>query len=89
VFDWDDGNERHVREHGVDPDECEEALLDPRRLALAARRPSAEQRGVVLGATESGRILFVVFTKRGSAVRVVTARNANARQKRRYRTGGR
>ncbi len=89
MLDWDDGDERHIREHGVEPDECEEALLDPRRLAVAAHRVEGEQRGVALGATESGRILFVVFTRRGGAVRVVTARDADVRQKRRYRTGGR
>ena len=41
-----------------------------------------ERRWAVLGATEAGRILFVVFTQRSRLVRVITARDA---RKRRYR----
>lgn len=35
--------------------------------------------------TGAGRLLFVVFTHRGELVRVVTARDANVQEKRRYR----
>jgi hypothetical protein len=32
MFDWDDANIRHIAAHGVEPEEAEEALTDPRRV---------------------------------------------------------
>ena len=46
---------------------------------------AGEARGAVIGATDAGRILFVVFTRRRSTVRVITARDATPAEKRRYR----
>lgn len=88
LFDWDEHNERHVREHGVEPAEAEEALADPDRLGTAAYRIARERRWAYLGAIEPGRILFVVYTHRARRIRVVTAREATDREKRRYRKGG-
>ena len=31
-FDWDDGNIDHIAEHGVTPEEAEQALVDRRRV---------------------------------------------------------
>jgi uncharacterized DUF497 family protein len=88
-FDWDEGNERHVLDHGVDPMEVEEALLDPERLRADARNVPEERRLAFIGATEEGRILLVIYTKRGEKVRPITARDASDEQKRRYRRGRR
>ena len=85
TFDWDDDNVGHIGEHGVEPEEAEDALLDPRRLSTAARRVTGERRFAAIGATEEGRILLVVFTVRHGMVRVVTAHDASSRDKRRYR----
>jgi uncharacterized DUF497 family protein len=71
--------------HGVRP---EEALTDPRRLVLRIRSQRGEERWAALGATEAGRILFVVFTRRRGRVRVITARDATPEEKRRYRKRG-
>jgi uncharacterized DUF497 family protein len=87
-FDWDDANRQHVQMHGVEPAEAEDALLDPRRIGVQAYRIRRERRWAVLGATEESRILFVVFTRRRSTPRVITARDATLREKRRYRQGG-
>ncbi len=85
AFDWNDANREHVRDHRVEPEEAEDGLLDPARIGVPAYRVGREQRWAALGATEDGRLLFVVFTLRRSKVRVVTARDANPREKRRYR----
>ncbi|MBI4492711.1 MAG: BrnT family toxin [Chloroflexi bacterium] len=85
MFDWDEGNLRHVAEHGVSPEEAQEALLDPRRVPAPAYRVCGEHRRAVLGATLAGRVLFVVFTHRTGQRRVVTARDATARERGRYR----
>ena len=85
MFDWDDGNVDHLARHGVTPEEAEEALLDPARIGVPAYSVEGEVRRAALGATEDGRVLFVVFTRRGRKVRIVTGRDATSREKRRYR----
>ncbi len=32
MFDWDEHNREHVQEHGVDPGQVEQALIDPDRI---------------------------------------------------------
>lgn len=85
MFEWDEDNIEHVARHRVEPWEAEDALLDPGRLGTPAYRVGRETRRAALGATESGRILFVVFTSRERRVRVITARDAETKEKRRYR----
>ncbi|HUX87513.1 MAG TPA: BrnT family toxin [Chloroflexota bacterium] len=88
MFDWDDGNVDHVRDHGIEPEEAEEALLDPRALGVGVYNVRGEQRQGALGSTENGRILFVVFTERHRQPRVITARDATTTEKRRYHRRG-
>lgn len=85
MFDWDDSNVDHLARHGVTPDEAEEALLDPKRIGASAYNTMTERRSAVIGATEDGRVLFVVFTRREGDVRVIAARDAISAEKRRYR----
>lgn len=88
-FDWDEANEDHISAHGVTPVEVEEALLDPEGLRADARATLGERRFAFLGATEEGRILFVVYAERDGRVRPITARDASVAQKRRYGQGRR
>jgi uncharacterized DUF497 family protein len=85
VFDWDDDNIDHIRRHGVDPEEAEEAVTDPRRIGTPAYSTSRESRFAVFGTTEAGRLLFVVFTRRRLLIRVITARDAAPNEKRQHR----
>jgi uncharacterized DUF497 family protein len=87
-FDWDSHNEDHVLRHGVAPWEAEDALLDPRRSRVETTHGGPERRWAILGTTAAGRLLVVVFTRRGSSIRVVTARHATHREARRYRRRG-
>jgi uncharacterized DUF497 family protein len=84
-FDWDEDNENHVLDHDVDPAEVEEAMLDPLRVVVHVYSIPGERRRGVVGATDAGRILFVVYTMRGDKVRPVTARDAERPDRRRYR----
>lgn len=84
-FEWDEANLGHVARHGVEPWEAEEAVIDPDRVGASARKTSGERRFAVVGATGSGRMLFVVFTQRGERLRVITARDVDDGEKRRYR----
>ncbi len=85
-FEWNQANRSHVRQHLVEPAEAEDALLDRARVGARAYRVRGEQRWFSLGATEDGRVLFVVFTRRRSKIRIITARDATPREKRRYRS---
>jgi uncharacterized protein len=84
VFDWDDGNLDHLG-HGVSPDEAEEVIVDPRRIGTGAYNVDNERRWALIGATEGGRILYVVYTRRSGRIRIITAWDADAADRRRYR----
>ena len=86
TFEWDDGNVYKVWNHEIDEDEVEEAFADPARLQTAARNRPGERRWALIGATEQGRVIFVVYTRpRAGRIRVVTAYEAGEREHRRYR----
>jgi uncharacterized DUF497 family protein len=76
-----------VRQKGFEPDEVEDAFLDPRRLGAPTYNDGSEKRSGCLGATGS-RILFLVSTRRNGKVRIITIRDASPAEKRRYRTRG-
>jgi uncharacterized protein len=80
LFDWDDANVAHIAEHGVVPEEAEEVLLgDP--LDVGFDVVHSEERWTYLGETSIGRIVNVVITLRGEKIRVVTAYEAERKDK--------
>jgi uncharacterized DUF497 family protein len=84
-FEWDEGNLEHfVNNHGVLPEEAQEAVLDPRRIGTDAYNSKTERRWAVIGATEAGRVLFVVFTRRSGRIRIISAWDADESDRRRY-----
>jgi uncharacterized DUF497 family protein len=85
AFDWDEASEEHIALHGVTPEEAEEALTDTHRVGAPAYNTPNERRQAALGATLDGRVLYVVYTLRRGAVRVVTARDVIPAERRRYR----
>lgn len=84
-FDWDEWNLDHIAHHAVMADEAEEAYNDPRKRGWPAYNTPTEQRWAVLGATAAGRLLYLVYTRREHAVRIITARDADIAEARRYR----
>lgn len=82
---WDLAKARlNTRKHGVQFADAVAVLEDER--ALTTRDPSSleEQRWVTLGLNALGRVLVVVYTWRGERVRLISARKATARERRRY-----
>ncbi len=72
VFDWDEGNSKHIAEHGIMPKEAEQVVInDP--IDLTFQVIGEEERTLQVGQTDKGRILIVVTTWRDHKVRVVTA----------------
>jgi uncharacterized protein len=88
MFDWDEANSQHLLRHGIEPGEAEEALLDPAGIGSSAHRLRGERRWAVLAATESVRVLVVIYTRRGEVIRVITAIDADPAERRRYRRRG-
>ncbi len=59
-------------------------FLDPRRLdSKDTRRDYDEERRLALGKIE-GRLFAVAYTPRGTVIRLISARKANEREKRKY-----
>jgi len=83
VFDWDEANEGHIWDrHGVSASEAEDILLSPDRTGYSSRVEGSERRHLVVGSTSAGRVLAVVYVWRGARIRVVSAREPSARERR-------
>lgn len=83
-FQWDAGNDRKNEEkHAVSMQECEEVFFEEEKLMSHDLKHShSESRHVLLGRTQSGRLLFIVFTIRNyHFIRVISARDVNKREK--------
>ena len=80
-FDWDKGNTKKNQKHNVADKEAEEVFFDENKFIYKDKLHSKhEERFVVLGMTEKDRLLYVVFTKRGKKVRIISARNINKKE---------
>jgi uncharacterized DUF497 family protein len=69
------------RKHGIDFDEAIEVFYGTSLLRRSDR--NAEERWLAIGETE-GRIVAVVFTWRGDALRIISARRARRNEQRAY-----
>ena len=85
-FEWDTHNSDKIRaKHGVTPVECEQVFFNlPVIVADDAKHSESENRFYVLGQTDSGRLLFLVFTIRKDKARVISARDMNKKEKKVY-----
>ena len=84
-FEWDDDKSDACFVHrGFDFAYALRAFLDDDRIVGRDRRwDYGEDRYRLLGAIE-GRVFVVIYTIRGSAIRIISARKANAREIREY-----
>ena len=85
-FEWDEGNTGHLARHGISPVEAEDAILDPHALMVEIQT-GGEERVKAVGLTTGGRIVVVVFTLRGEAIRPITAYEAPIRIQQTYLRG--
>ena len=85
-FEWDAGNAlKVVDRHDIEPGECEQAFFSQPFLIDADEKHSQqERRWRALGTTLAARYLYIVFTLRGSRIRVVAAREMNRKERRVY-----
>jgi len=85
-FQWDEANsEKNLKTHGVAPAEIEEVFLNqPILVSDDPRHSQGEDRHFALGRSDLGRELAVVFTIRGTLIRVISARAMSRRERTLY-----
>jgi len=85
-FEWDERKaERNLRVHGVSFAEAATVFDDPLFLTFADSDHSQhEQRYIIMGESNKGRLLVVAYTTRGSITRLISAREATRGEKRHY-----
>jgi len=84
-YEWDERKARqNIAKHGVPFEYAARVFLAWRRLdAEDARRDYGEERRLTLGKIE-GRLYAVAYTARGGIIRLISARKANERERRKY-----
>jgi len=86
MFEWDRNNLRKVQAHRIKKEEAEQALMnDP--IPVHEQDAEGERRFVYYGETDRGRLLAVIVTERKNNIRVVTAYDLDAGQRRNYFEG--
>jgi uncharacterized DUF497 family protein len=85
-FEWDgDKAAANVKKHRVSFDEAVTVFYDP--LAATFEDPDHsdhENRLVTVGYSVRGRLLVVCHAERGAAIRLISARRATTRERRRH-----
>ena len=89
-FEWDPEKARaNLAKHGISFEEAMQAFLDPLSVTiLDPNHSEGEDRFVLLGQSAGGRLLVVVHTDRGDAIRLISARRATRREHRAYEQEG-
>lgn len=85
-FEWDEWNiGKSYKKHGIRPSEAEEVFLDEEILILEdIEHSKQEKRFEAIGKVIEGRILFLAFTLRRDKIRIISARAANQKERRKY-----
>jgi len=84
ILEWDPQKESsNLKKHGVSFIEAVTALEDELALTVEDDHPH-ERRFITIGRGETGRVLVVVYTHRGAAIRIISARKTTAREQKAY-----
>ena len=85
-FEWDEEKAKvNFKKHRVGFDEATTIFTDPSSITIHDPDHSAgEQRYIDIGASGKGRVLVVIYTERGSNIRIIGCRKATASEWRLY-----
>ena len=85
-FDWDKGNSlKNWERHQVTQGECEQIFFnEPIIVSDDLKHSEVERRWFLLGKTDAGRMLFLVFTIRKNRIRIISARDMNRKERNIY-----
>jgi hypothetical protein len=83
-FDWDEEKNRsNIEKHGIDFREAQDVFLSPRLSVEDTRQDYGEKRIITIGSVGTS-VCVVVFTRREETTRIISARKANERERKRY-----
>jgi uncharacterized DUF497 family protein len=74
----------NLKKHGIDFADAVTILEDERAITISEDY-SDEERFITIGMDSFGRILVVVYTWRGTRIRIISARKATAKEIRQYK----
>jgi len=85
-FQWDEGNiNKNLNKHNVENWECEQVFFNEPLIILDdPKHSNAEKRWAAFGKTDGGTLLTVIFTKRDSLIRIISARTMNRKERNFY-----
>jgi uncharacterized DUF497 family protein len=89
TYEWDTAKAAaNVRKHGVSFEEAASVFLDPAAITfLDPDHSQEEDRGITIGRSGRGRILFVAHTEREDRLRIISARRATRQEQEQYEEG--
>ena len=85
-FEWDPRKAAdNLRNHGVSFDEAATVFTRPAvRVTYDYAHSAREDRWKIIGVSDELRLLAVIYTRRGDAIRIISARGATSRERREY-----
>ena len=94
-FEWDPAKaSSNLRKHGIDFGQAATVFEDPLSMSMPDEEASGtEERWVTMGQTQNGRLPVAAHTwrrrdeDRAAAIRIISARPAQPRERRRYEEG--
>lgn len=89
AFRWDPAKaQRNLQKHGVSFSEAVSVFMDPLSVTISDPDHSYdEERFVLLGLSQSNRLLIVVHTETEDTIRIISAREADRQERRQYEQG--
>lgn len=88
-FEWDEEKAKaNLKKHRVGFDEATTVFNDPFSVTIHDPDHSAdEQRYIDIGSSDKGHVLVVVYTERGSNIRIVSCRKSAPSERELYEEG--
>jgi uncharacterized DUF497 family protein len=85
ICEWDPEKDKaNVEKHGISFDEARQIFAAPVLTRSDDRQDYGERREISLGALSPEAVLVVVHTRRGTRLRLISARKANSRERKIY-----
>jgi uncharacterized protein len=88
-FSWDENKAiRNLAKHGISFEEAKTVFDDPLYVDIYDPDHSqSEVRYIIIGESQQGRLLVASYTKRGKAIRLITARLVTPSERELYEEG--
>jgi uncharacterized DUF497 family protein len=88
-FEWDKEKAKaNLKKHRIGFEEATTVFIDPFSITIPdPDRSVVEQRYIDIGSSDKGRVLVVVYTERGSNIRIISCRKATLSERKLYEQG--